>query len=193
MKKFKLVLLAATLVIGSQARATLFDIIFTGGSISGSGEIDQATAVGGGIYQATSGTFTISSLGPTFVFQIDPVPARYTDVTIHGVADTGGADLYGDNKLGQNYISGDGLVFTYPQTTVNGNGFNGDVINLWGNGGGSYTLAFGGPDFPAGLTLVNGTATIADPVPEPTTMIAGALLLLPFGASTLRMFRRRTA
>jgi hypothetical protein len=30
--------------------------------------------------------------------------------------------------------------------------------------------------------------------PEPTTMIAGALLLLPFGASTLRMFRKtRTA
>jgi hypothetical protein len=30
-------------------------------------------------------------------------------------------------------------------------------------------------------------------VPEPTTMIAGALLLLPFGASTLRVLRRRTA
>jgi hypothetical protein len=28
-------------------------------------------------------------------------------------------------------------------------------------------------------------------VPEPTTMIAGMLLLLPFGASTLRMLRRR--
>ena len=28
------------------------------------------------------------------------------------------------------------------------------------------------------------------PVPEPTTMIAGALLLLPFGASTLRMLRK---
>jgi len=31
----------------------------------------------------------------------------------------------------------------------------------------------------------------ASPVPEPTTMIAGALLLLPFGASTVRMLRRR--
>jgi hypothetical protein len=30
-------------------------------------------------------------------------------------------------------------------------------------------------------------------VPEPTTMVAGALLLLPFGASTLRMLRRRQA
>jgi len=31
------------------------------------------------------------------------------------------------------------------------------------------------------------------PVPEPTTMIAGALLLLPFGASTLRALRRNRA
>lgn len=29
-----------------------------------------------------------------------------------------------------------------------------------------------------------------EPVPEPTTIVAGALLLLPFGASTLRIFRK---
>jgi hypothetical protein len=29
------------------------------------------------------------------------------------------------------------------------------------------------------------------PVPEPATMIAGALLLLPFGASALRIIRSR--
>lgn len=34
----------------------------------------------------------------------------------------------------------------------------------------------------------------ATPIPEPTTMVAGALLLLPFGVSTLRMLRKnRTA
>jgi hypothetical protein len=37
------------------------------------------------------------------------------------------------------------------------------------------------------------TYNIISDVPEPTTMIAGALLLLPFGASTLRILRRRTA
>ncbi len=31
------------------------------------------------------------------------------------------------------------------------------------------------------------------PVPEPTTMVAGALLLLPFGASTLRFLRKNRA
>ena len=35
---------------------------------------------------------------------------------------------------------------------------------------------------------------LGTPVPEPTTVIAGALLLLPFGASTLRMtLKRRNA
>jgi hypothetical protein len=33
----------------------------------------------------------------------------------------------------------------------------------------------------------------ATPVPEPTTMLAGALLLLPFGASTLRILRKELA
>jgi hypothetical protein len=37
-------------------------------------------------------------------------------------------------------------------------------------------------------TLLNPTA-----VPEPSTMIAGALLLLPFGVSTLRVLRRNRA
>jgi hypothetical protein len=30
-------------------------------------------------------------------------------------------------------------------------------------------------------------------VPEPTTMVAGALLLLPFGASALRILRKKRA
>jgi hypothetical protein len=32
---------------------------------------------------------------------------------------------------------------------------------------------------------------VPNPVPEPTTVIAGALLLLPFGMSTLRMLRKK--
>jgi hypothetical protein len=41
---------------------------------------------------------------------------------------------------------------------------------------------------PAGL-IVAGTFT---PVPEPSTVIAGALLLLPFGASALRVLRKKS-
>ena len=42
-----------------------------------------------------------------------------------------------------------------------------------------------------GSTINSGTDTQPTyAVPEPTTMIAGAMLLLPFGASTLRMLRK---
>jgi hypothetical protein len=39
-------------------------------------------------------------------------------------------------------------------------------------------------------TIADDTQGFVVAVPEPTTMIAGALLLLPFGASTLRILRR---
>jgi hypothetical protein len=43
---------------------------------------------------------------------------------------------------------------------------------------------------PTADVLAQFDVTLA-PVPEPTTVIAGALLLLPFGAGTLRILRRR--
>ncbi|NOS70498.1 MAG: hypothetical protein HOP33_11265 [Verrucomicrobia bacterium] len=46
----------------------------------------------------------------------------------------------------------------------------------------------------AGIQNGSGTsATTLAAVPEPTTVIAGALLLLPFGASTVRFIRRNRA
>lgn len=62
---------------------------------------------------------------------------------------------------------------------------------------GVNTLAFwvnnGNADYPNGSPTgvrveMHGTAA---PVPEPTTVIAGALLLLPFGVSTMRILRRK--
>jgi hypothetical protein len=48
------------------------------------------------------------------------------------------------------------------------------------------------------VTLDNNTISAPDchnvaAVPEPTTFIAGALLLLPFGATVRRMFRKPSA
>jgi hypothetical protein len=51
-----------------------------------------------------------------------------------------------------------------------------------------YVPPQGGDAGPFGLRAESLTV-----VPEPTTMIAGALLLLPFGASTLRVLRRNRA
>jgi hypothetical protein len=39
----------------------------------------------------------------------------------------------------------------------------------------------------------SGQISSTSPVPEPTTVIAGALLLLPFGLSTLRIIRKNSA
>ncbi len=60
----------------------------------------------------------------------------------------------------------------------------------------TYTVNTGGIGYINQLGLVEPGATVlytinSPEVPEPTTMIAGALLLLPFGASTLRLLRKR--
>jgi hypothetical protein len=74
-------------------------------------------------------------------------------------------------------------------------------------GGGTATFNFSGVGTVAVTPLAEGpfihpngdythsleATFLFTPVPEPTTMIAGALLLLPFGASTLRILRKRTA
>jgi hypothetical protein len=82
--------------------------------------------------------------------------------------------------------------------TFNVNFLNSDknvVFDIWGylNGtvvaGNEFTYSNGG--LVSVTDLSNNLAPT--PVPEPTTMIAGALLLLPFGASTLRILRKRTA
>lgn len=60
-------------------------------------------------------------------------------------------------------------------------------------GTGNYMLSFRNDLFTTGngyyVTLDNVSLDAA-PVPEPTTMIAGALLLLPFGASLMRKLRK---
>lgn len=81
------------------------------------------------------------------------------------------------------------------------NGANADLITLAtaAAGNGSVNLSF---QFAPGMTLTalttgngpylssySGTLT---PVPEPTTILAGALLLLPLGASTIRILRRKS-
>ena len=56
------------------------------------------------------------------------------------------------------------------------------------NAGGDYQFVL---DAYSGSTLIGQSGITVDVVPEPTTMVAGALLLLPFGASTLRILRKR--
>jgi hypothetical protein len=64
-----------------------------------------------------------------------------------------------------------------------------DLRGLWD---GKTTIEIAGDLFPhnQGFKDVSHVEFYGTPVPEPTTMIAGALLLLPFGLSALRMVRK---
>lgn len=76
--------------------------------------------------------------------------------------------------------------YAHPVPASNGNGAN-SGINDWPQNLVQTTDQYQITTW----TMYNPTAV---PVPEPTTVLAGALLLLPFGASTLRFFRKnRTA
>jgi hypothetical protein len=167
MKKIQLAIMAVALVIAVQARASLYDITYTDGVNIGHGVIDVA----GG--SATSGSFTVTAgveIGTTW--------------TLSPGAGSGGGFQW------------DNLVFPASDPFLTSNGLlfkiGSDELNLWGNGPGNYSLwASNGGGYT--LSSDGGVATITA-VPEASTVIAGALLLLPFGASTLRILRRnRTA
>jgi hypothetical protein len=107
-----------------------------------------------------------------------------TQVTVNNLSLTGGAAA-----LQANLTAGGTLNFTFSGITGNGN-FSDELVvytssKVWGQA--------------TANVIDNVTAGAADlapvaPVPEPTTAVAGALLLLPFGASTLRILRKnRTA
>jgi hypothetical protein len=113
--------------------------------------------------------------------------ALYNSTGYGTVAD--GADLSAPNGQAQFVIPGlTGSVLSY---------YENDLGDLKGFTPNSFTGAYvlRAPAGAQDMTLLGtGLPTNYQPVPEPTTLIAGALLLLPFGASTLRILRRnRTA
>jgi len=80
-------------------------------------------------------------------------------------------------------------------------GLNTDLLALANGANGSLNLSFQFSPSQSLAQLTTGSAQIGSysgslagaAVPEPSTVIAGALLLLPFGASTLRILRKRQA
>jgi hypothetical protein len=186
MKKIQLAITAVALVIAVQARASLFDITFTSndGTAVGSGWV-SGTPDGGGVFTATGGSFEITG-NPAFSqlpYSLIPNPSAPNQAT-----SPSGSFFYDNQVLTEQnpFLTNPGLLF--------GGSGDGVEINLFSNGpsspvpNGTYQLYqnIGGAN-------LFGDATITA-VPEASTIIAGALLLLPFGASTLRILRRnRTA
>ena len=148
---------------------------------------------------------TLNSLNMSFVFS-NPIGTGNAPFAAFGISDNGLWNGTGNEfliiSLGGNQLNGATQVHVWDEQTgaeylpslwgstlnsilgVNGFG-NMEVMRAY-----AYIGDTGGPS--SGSVDIN-SITVST-VPEPTTMIAGALLLLPFGATTLRILRKnRTA
>jgi hypothetical protein len=161
------------------------DSIGDKGSISGIYTIGAPTAygIGGEIANVTgSGVLTIKGQGGTGTLT--------ADITWDSIYQLG----TGDNLN----INGD-VNLSSIQYTAGMSGTEADLIALASGPGqlGEATLDFTLNSATPLSTLATETASIApysgnlSTVPEPTTMVAGAMLLLPMGASTLRVLRKK--
>jgi hypothetical protein len=194
MGKLKMVLMAGLLAVAAtRAQASLFDITFTSndGTTTANATV-YADSLGGGQYEATSGAITVSS--PYFlpaVYSLVPNP-NYPSSTAALISQSG-FFIYDDqvNSGSNPFLTNPGLLFLGPD--------GGNIeLNLFSNGpsfpvpGGTYQLYDN-----RGANLF-GDATIAldsanehlAPVPEASTVFAGAMMLLPFGLSAARIMRK---
>ncbi len=77
-------------------------------------------------------------------------------------------------------------------TTVGNDSVSSGLETQYLDGSGYVWLPVWAPGFASGtLDVANVNVSSAAPVPEASTVIAGALLLLPFGVSTLRILRKK--
>jgi hypothetical protein len=105
---------------------------------------------------------------------------------IHVIYDFATTPLSSDQHWGDTLATLDSTVYgstTFGQLTVYETGVE---IGNWDNGISIIPAS-------ANIDSITVTVSTVSPVPEPTTMIAGALLLLPFGASTIRLLRKNRA
>ena len=202
------------MVDASLAKATVIQIgtgLDASANLIASGDLEQnytITGPGGettAIANVASGTWAANQATGQWITPVDPSTGTssqnvglYTYTrTIDGIGSLSG-EFASDNG-GELLVNGVVAV----QTPGWENTTSGDYESFTSFSGISLSQAVNTIEFevynpswpyynPTGL-IVAGTANVT-PVPEPTTIVAGAMLLLPFGASTLRMFRKtRTA
>jgi hypothetical protein len=177
MRKIQLAIMGAALAGAMSANATLYNITFTENAAGPTTAIGTIDVVGG---LAISGSLNVLGGPNSGSYPLLLPPGSDGSFTWDNLV-----NVAGNPSATPSYFPGDGLVF--------GNGGTAEV-NLWYNAAGpnswgpkSYAL-WGAP--PNWSPVAFGDLTLT-PVPEPTTMIAGALLLLPFGLSTIRILRRK--
>jgi hypothetical protein len=176
MKTIKVTILMAVLALGLRARADgLYDITFSdAGNLNvGSGQID---IVGGyavsGYFDVTAGVaagsfslYTAGGTGGTWNSLLSsPLGAFQYDNAVYLPTSTN-PQFPTDPAA---YIDNGGLLFT---------DVNGDQINLWANGDGSFSF-YGDINNSAYDPQAVGVSTIT-PTPEPSSLALIALMLVP--------------
>jgi hypothetical protein len=143
------------------------------GPITVSGLVQTANVTGGGVLHISDGiggemTGTVDWIQLLTIYSIGGVNAQL-GINIHGLSYSGN-----NQDLNDLVVNGDGAMNLSFQ-------FNpGKTLTQLTTGTGPYRTSFSGSIAPGELAAV----------PESSTIIAGALLLLPFGASTIRFFRK---
>jgi hypothetical protein len=181
-QKLQAAILAICLAGALSARAGLF-LDFQDLSSLGSGSIPAGymAFTWGGNWQ-----FATDAGGNTYVFSSDAsnVTLKRADGGLFSFEGAGFAGLSSADSVTVDGFRGDtliGALQTGPLTTGFSTFLATGIVDI-------DTLVFTGTNW----RMDNFADTIA--VPEPATLIAGALLLLPFGASTIRFIRKtRTA
>jgi hypothetical protein len=177
--------LVGALSLATTVRATLvsYDIAFTDPTASNVAQARVDVNIVGGL--AESGWMNV--LNGVAAGSYNLVPTTGPGVNTSPL----GAFFYDNLVFGLTtvpFLDDAGLLFSRTVGSVT------TELNLWGTGPGNNGYTLYGYSGGVYSPQVTGGAAISIAVPEPTTMIAGALLLLPFGASTLRMLRKsRTA
>jgi hypothetical protein len=204
---------AGAMLATPQAKADfVFDLI--NANIPGAGPFAQVDV---SLTSSTTATITFTSLtagGNIYLFGGDAVGVNvnatsWTLGTINGAnagtgfspgpfSDGGSGTMDGFGGFNQHISSFDG--FTHSSDTISF--MLTDTSGVWasassvlvanedGNLAAAHIFETSFPANQANGAINTGFASGVGVVPEPTTMIAGALLLLPFGASTFRILRK---
>jgi hypothetical protein len=211
-RKLQIAILAASLAGAMSASAT----IYSDTDFSSMGYYNGAYVAGSPGYAALAYTGDddavvgvkgplglLNSLSMSFVFS-NPIDTGNAPFAAFGISDnsTWVADNHRLDVISENgnQLIGTSLVHVW-DWTLNG-GAGGDVTGMSGVTLNSILATYGTWEIMRAYAYIGDTggpssgsvdinSITVSPVPEPTTMIAGALLLLPFGASTLRMLRKR--
>ena len=178
-----------TAVLTTQADAAIYAITFNDGKGNvGSGQINVLSA--NNSYYAASGYLDVTGGGASGIWTL--YTARGNTPYPGYIYSPSGGYIYNNavyvtrqnpqypttNPLLDDY----GLLFTQN---------NGNELNLWGNANGTYTLGGnvgGWQNFNVSISFGGTTIT---PVPEPATILAALLLLVPIGAGAFASSLRK--